>query len=37
MEFYRDVAGHRMTGRQALVPQLTMKGGKIMYCQADFM
>lgn len=34
---YRDVAGHRMTGRQVLVPQLTMKGGKIMYCQADFM
>lgn len=33
---YSDMAGHRMTGSQAIVPQLTMKGGKIMYCQADF-
>ena len=33
---YSDMAGHHMTGSQAIVPQMTMKGGKIMYCQADF-
>lgn len=34
---YCDRAGHRMAGHQVLVPQLTMKDGKIVYCQADFM
>lgn len=33
---YRDMAGHHRMGSQVLVPQLTMKGGKVMYCQADF-
>lgn len=33
---YCDMAGHKMTGSQAIVPQMTIKGGKIMYCQADF-
>ncbi len=33
---YSDMAGHRMKGSQAIVPQMTMKGGKIVYCQADF-
>lgn len=33
---YSDMADHHLTGNQVLVPQLTMKGGKIMYCQADF-
>ena len=34
---YQDRAGHRMTGTTVLVPQLTIKGGQIVYCQADFM
>ena len=34
---YLDRSGHRMTGTQVLVPQLTMKAGQVMYCQADFM
>lgn len=34
---YQDRAGHRMTGTKVLVPQLTIKGGQIVYCQADFM
>lgn len=33
---YYDKAGHTLEGHQVLVPQLTMKSGKIMYCQADF-
>ncbi len=33
---YFDRDGHQMAGSHVLVPQLTMKGGKIMYCQADF-
>ena len=33
---YFDRDGHQMAGSRVLVPQLTMKGGKIMYCQADF-
>ena len=33
---YSDKAGHTMEGSRVLVPQLTVKGGKIMYCQADF-
>lgn len=33
---YSDMSGHEMTGSQVIVPQMTMKGGKIMYCQADF-
>lgn len=34
---YYDRTGHRFTGHQVIVPQLTMKDGVIMYCQADFM
>ncbi len=34
--YYSDRDGHQFTGSQVLVPQLTMKDGKIMYCQADF-
>ena len=33
---YVDVSGHTFQGHQVLVPQLTMKSGKVMYCQADF-
>ena len=33
---YSDKARHTMEGSRVLVPQLTVKGGKIMYCQADF-
>lgn len=33
---YRDKAGHTLEGSRVIVPQLTMKDGKIMYCQADF-
>lgn len=33
---YTDVAGHYLEGHQVIVPQLTLQGGKIMYCQADF-
>ena len=34
---YSDRTGHTFTGHQVIVPQLTMKDGVIMYCQADFM
>ena len=34
---YTDRAGHTLEGHEVLVPQLTMKDGRIMYCQADFM
>jgi len=34
---YSDYAGHTLTGHRVIVPQLTMKGGRVMYCQADFM
>ena len=33
---YRDRKGHTFTGHQVIVPQMTIKGGKVMYCQADF-
>lgn len=33
---YCDKAGHLLEGTRVLVPQWTMKGGKVMYCQADF-
>lgn len=34
---YYDRAGHSFIGHRVIVPQLTMKDGVIMYCQADFM
>ena len=34
---YTDAAGHTLLGNHALVPQLTMKRGQIVYCQADFL
>ncbi|RHP49575.1 amidohydrolase family protein [Clostridium sp. AF32-12BH] len=34
---YCDRTGHTFTGHQVIVPQMTMKDGVIMYCQADFM
>lgn len=34
---YYDRTGHTFTGHQVIVPQLTMKDGMIMYCQADYM
>ncbi len=34
---YTDINGNAFVGKQILVPQLTMKDGKIMYCQSDFM
>ena len=33
---YTDINGHMFTGSQVLVPMMTFKGGKCMYCQADF-
>ena len=33
---YRDNGGHSFKGNEALVPQLTMKGGRIMYSQVYF-
>lgn len=33
---YRDLAGHTFTGHQVLVPQMTIKAGQCVYCQADF-
>lgn len=33
---YCDINGHRFTGTQVLVPMMTFKGGKCVYCQADF-
>ena len=33
---YSDINGHMFTGSQVLVPIMTFKGGKCMYCQADF-
>lgn len=33
---YTDTNGHTFTGSQVLVPMMTFKGGKCMYCQADF-
>lgn len=33
---YSDINGHTFTGSQVLVPMMTFKGGKCMYCQADF-
>ena len=33
---YTDINGHQFTGTQVLVPMMTFKGGKCMYCQADF-
>ena len=33
---YTDINGHTFTGSQVLVPMMTFKGGKCMYCQADF-
>ena len=33
---YTDINGHQFTGTQVLVPMMTFKDGKCMYCQADF-
>ena len=33
---YSDINGHSFTGSQVLVPMMTFKDGKCMYCQADF-
>ncbi|MCC8025996.1 MAG: metallo-dependent hydrolase [Clostridium sp.] len=33
---YQDRAGHTFKGRHVIVPQMTIKSGAIMYCQADF-
>ncbi|MBQ9197090.1 MAG: metallo-dependent hydrolase [Clostridia bacterium] len=33
---YSDINGHTFTGSQVLTPMMTFKGGKCMYCQADF-
>ena len=33
---YSDINGHTFTGSQVLVPMMTFKGGKCMYCQTDF-
>ena len=33
---YTDINGHVFTGSQVLVPMMTFKGGKCMYCQSDF-
>ncbi|MGL5435631.1 MAG: metallo-dependent hydrolase [Lachnospiraceae bacterium] len=33
---YSDMAGNEFTGTQIIVPQMTIKDGKIMFCQADF-
>ena len=33
---YTDINGHSFTGSQVLVPMMTFKRGKCMYCQADF-
>ena len=33
---HTDINGHTLTGSQVLVPMMTFKGGKCMYCQADF-
>ena len=33
---YVDINGHKFTGSQVLVPMMTFKGGKCMYCQSDF-
>lgn len=33
---YADINGHTFTGSQVLVPMMTFKDGKCMYCQADF-
>ncbi len=33
---YSDINGHLFTGTQVLVPMMTFKGGKCVYCQADF-
>lgn len=33
---FSDVAGHHISGDRAIIPQMTIKDGKVMYCQADF-
>ena len=33
---YYDINQHEFTGSQVLVPMMTFKGGKCVYCQADF-
>lgn len=33
---YFDMNCHTFTGTQIIVPQMTIKGGKVAYCQADF-
>lgn len=33
---YTDVAGHKFTGQQVFVPQMTFMDGECVYCQADF-
>ena len=33
---YTDINGNKFTGTKVLVPMMTFKGGKCMYCQTDF-
>ena len=33
---YTDINGHSFTGSNVIVPMMTFKSGKCMYCQADF-
>lgn len=33
---FEDVHGLKLTGSQAIVPMMTFKNGKCVYCQADF-
>jgi len=33
---HEDASGHVLAGTQALVPMMTFKDGKCVYCQADF-
>ncbi len=34
---HKDTLGKERWGDQVLIPQMTVKGGVIFYCQADFM
>lgn len=34
---HKDCAGQQRTGRQVLLPQLTIRDGAIVYSQADFL
>ena len=33
---YKDINGNQFMGSKIIVPMMTFKGGKCMYCQADF-